>query len=117
MRTKRATWPPQKQAQERASAFHRTVAQFGYFGSILAVVGQRIGMECGAPRRPLRAVSSEERETLLAQVEALEIGLLADKVLWTKRSKGNRKGTRCVEPRPLFCCLAGMQSASGRCGF
>ncbi|MYA21928.1 MAG: hypothetical protein F4Z30_03670, partial [Gemmatimonadetes bacterium] len=58
-------------AQERANAFHNTVIQFGYFGSILAVVGQRIGMECGAPRRPLRAVSSEERETLLAQVEAL----------------------------------------------
>lgn len=58
-------------AQERANAFHGVVTQFGYFGCILAVVGQRIGMECGDPRRPLRAVSSDERETLLAQVEAL----------------------------------------------
>ena len=71
MRTKRAIWPPPKQAQERASAFHRTVAQFGYFGSILAVVGQRIGMECGDPRRPLRPLRPDERATLLAQVEAL----------------------------------------------
>ena len=60
-------------AQERANAFHNTVTQFGYFGSILAVVSQRIGMECGDPRRPLRPLRPDERETLLAQVEALEI--------------------------------------------
>ena len=60
-------------AQKRANAFHSTVAQFGYFGSVLAVVSQRIGMECGDPRRPLRAMRPEERETLLAQVEALAI--------------------------------------------
>ena len=59
-----------EEAQERAGAFHRTVAQFGYFGSIMAVAGARVGLDCGAPRRPLRSLSPEERETLLGQVEA-----------------------------------------------
>lgn len=58
-------------AQERADDFHRTVAQFGYFGSILAVAGQRVGVECGVPRRPLRPLHPDERATLLAQVDAL----------------------------------------------
>ena len=57
-------------AQERANAFHNTVTQFGYFGSILAVVSQRIGMKCGDPRRPLRSLRSDEREILLRQIAA-----------------------------------------------
>ncbi|NKB69838.1 MAG: hypothetical protein GKR89_22425 [Candidatus Latescibacteria bacterium] len=59
-----------QQAQERAGAFHRTVAQFGYFGSVMAVAGARVGIDCGSPRPPLRALQSHERELLFGQVEA-----------------------------------------------
>ena len=73
MRTKRAIWSRQNRLRNGLAPFHRTVAQFGYFGSILAVVSQRIGVECGDPRRPLRPLRSDERETLLAQVEDIGI--------------------------------------------
>ena len=62
-------------AQRRASKATMLVWNHGFPSTIKAVLSERIGIDCGDPRPPGRALTPTERAELLA--EAAELGLTA----------------------------------------
>ena len=45
--------------------------QFGYFGPAKALVGERLGIDCGDPRPPLYALPPERKRELAERLAAL----------------------------------------------
>jgi 4-hydroxy-tetrahydrodipicolinate synthase len=62
-------------AQRRASKATTLVWNHGFPSTIKAVLSERLGIDCGDPRPPGRALTPTERSKLLA--EAAELGLTA----------------------------------------
>ena len=61
-------------AQRRANEAWNAATKFNYFASVKALVGARIDTDCGAPRAPGSPLTVAEREQLLQDLAALELG-------------------------------------------
>ena len=64
-------------AQERASSLYPMVHSYAYFGTIKALVGERLGIDCGDPRPPLHKLSPQERAHILEEAKKLELAPVA----------------------------------------
>jgi dihydrodipicolinate synthase/N-acetylneuraminate lyase len=60
-------------AQRRAIQAWNLATKFNYFASVKALVGARIGVDCGVPRAPGSPLTAAEREQLYQELEALEL--------------------------------------------
>jgi dihydrodipicolinate synthase/N-acetylneuraminate lyase len=61
-------------AQKRASAVLPLLRKHGYHASVKAMVGDRLGIECGDPRPPLPALTPEQRVQLREDAAKLGLG-------------------------------------------
>jgi dihydrodipicolinate synthase/N-acetylneuraminate lyase len=60
-------------AQEKASDVSLVVREFGMHATLKALLSERLGIDCGAPRLPTPPLTSEQRSIVLKRAE--EIGL------------------------------------------
>ena len=51
-------------AQRRGEQLFQVLVRFGFYASIKAMLSERLGVECGAPRRPLPPLTPEQRAIL-----------------------------------------------------
>ena len=68
-----------KKAEKRACEVYDLILDFGYHQTLKAVLSERLGIDCGAPRRPTLPLSSEQNKDLLRRVASLGL----DKVFIT----------------------------------
>ena len=60
-------------AQDRGIRIYNVLEQYGYLGAMKALIGGRLGIDCGNPRPPLPQLTSEQRARL--PEEAVRLGL------------------------------------------
>ena len=63
-------------AQRRANEAWNAATKFDYLASVKTLVGARIDTDCGAPRPPGSPLTAAEREQLLQDLAALELGAI-----------------------------------------
>jgi len=63
-----------QKAQKRATRVSDLARRYGIHGFAKAVIGERLGIDCGSPRPPLPALTPEQRGEVLRQ--AAELGIL-----------------------------------------
>ena len=69
--------PRAEAAQDRATEVVLLLVQFGYFGPAKALVGERLGIDCGDPRPPLHSLTPDERAHVLGEADRLGLGRVA----------------------------------------
>ena len=63
--------------QERAIDFANMVVENGFHGNLKALLSERLGIDCGAPRLPGTAPSEEQRARIVAAAAEMGIGRVA----------------------------------------
>jgi dihydrodipicolinate synthase/N-acetylneuraminate lyase len=64
-------------AQDRASEVAALVRRFGLHATVKAVLSERLGIDCGEPRRPGLALSDEQRAAVLETADQLRLTRVA----------------------------------------
>ena len=64
-------------AQSRASEVLGLFQPVGYFAAIKVLLSERLGIDCGAPRPPQRALTDDERADVLERAAKLGLGRVA----------------------------------------
>lgn len=67
-------------AQEHASQVADLVQPFRFHAIAKAVIGARLGIDCGEPRPPMQALTGEERADLLRKAGAIGLGSVSVRV-------------------------------------
>ena len=62
-----------QEAQRKAMAIKTLCMQFPFAATCKAVLSERLGIDCGDPRPPIRALTSDERQEVVRQAKALGI--------------------------------------------
>tara|TARA_B100000949_G_C14080601_1_gene365692 strand:+ start:20 stop:694 length:675 start_codon:yes stop_codon:yes gene_type:complete len=60
-------------AQDRGIEIYNVLLRYGYLGALKALIGERLGIDCGNPRPPLSQLTFEQRARL--SDEAVNLGL------------------------------------------
>ena len=66
-----------EEAQDKATNLNLLVDRFGLHATVKAAIGERLGIDCGAPRPPGRPISPEGRAEVVRTLAALGIGSAA----------------------------------------
>ncbi len=66
-----------REIQEKAIAFADMVVKNGFHGNLKALLSERLGIDCGAPRPPGAAPSEEQRAHIVAASAEMGIGRVA----------------------------------------
>ena len=64
-------------AQAKASKVTDIVREFGMHGVLKAMIGERLGIDCGDPRLPTPPLTPEVRREVISRAEALGVGRIA----------------------------------------
>ena len=63
---------PELMAQAKAAEMIRIIGQYRFLPASKDVMS-RVGIDCGPARRPLRNLSDDERASLLAELDAIDV--------------------------------------------
>ena len=66
-----------REIQEKAIGFADMVVKNGFHGNLKALLSERLGIDCGAPRLPGTAPSEEQRARIVAAAAEMGIGRVA----------------------------------------
>jgi len=69
--------PAAEAAQQHAAKLTGIVREFGMHPTIKALIGERLGIDCGDPRLPTQPLTPETRAEVIRQAEALGVTKLA----------------------------------------